>query len=111
MTSMKLLRMWIVAALLAAAAGLASAHGGVDHFLGTVKTIAESSITIETPEHKEVSFATDAKTEYQRGAAVATAKDLKVGDRVAVNAKKSERGLIALLIKLGKAKENEQPAK
>lgn len=50
-----------------------------------------------------IQVATDAKTEFSRGTAAATLKDVAVGDKAVVHAIKHDERLIAQVVKLGLA--------
>ena len=81
----------------------ARAHGGVEHIMGTIKTIAATSLTVEVKDKSEVKILLDDKTKFEKDGAPATAKDMTVGTRVVVDAKKKEGGgePLAVLVKLG----------
>ena len=103
--------MMIGAAAVALMSGEAMAHGkGGDHLMGTVKSIDDTSLTIETGETNPVTVATDDKTKFQNGGAAAALKDLKVGDRVVVHAVKKDAGLVAQLVKFGATPKKSSPA-
>lgn len=70
--------------------GLARAHGGVEHVMGTLKAIAATSLTVETKEKTEVKILVDDKTRFEKAGAPATAKELQLGARVVVDTKKKE---------------------
>ena len=74
----------IVTILLLTSAALA--HGGAKHVMGTVTAIGQTSITIKTTADQSVEITTTAKTTYQRWGKTAAVRDLKVGDRVVVEA-------------------------
>ena len=67
-------------------ASLAFAHAGAKHIMGTVTAIGQSSITLRTPGGQTVEVATNDKTTFQKSGKLAAAGDLKVGDRVVVEA-------------------------
>jgi hypothetical protein len=66
---------------------VAFAHNGIEHVLGTVKAITETSITVETVNHTMTTIALDPKTTFTNKGAKASLQDLKVADRVAVDTK------------------------
>lgn len=78
-----------------------SAHGGQPHLLGTVKAIDDKSITVETADHQLHTIKLASDTKLEKAGVAATAKDVAIGARVVVHAKKSGDELIAVLIKLG----------
>ena len=61
---------------------LALAHGNEKHIMGTVTSISDSSITVETKDKKSVTVDVSDKTKFEKSGAAATLKDLKVGDKV-----------------------------
>ena len=73
-----------IGVLVLALGALTFAHGGAEHVMGTVKAMTADSITVvtKTNEQKTVNF--DAKTMFMKSGQMATAKDLKVGDRVVI---------------------------
>ena len=80
----------------------AFAHNGVEHVMGTITAIADTSVTIETVKHTSVKVLIDASTTFTNNDAQATQKDLKVGQRVVVNAKpNSDKKLVAVSVKWG----------
>ena len=85
-------------------ASVALAHGGAKHVMGTVTAIGQSSITIKTTTDQSVEITTTAKTTYQRSGQTAAAGDLKVGDRVVVEAHEKGGKLTAEGIRFGVAK-------
>jgi hypothetical protein len=86
-------------------AGLGLAHGGFEHVRGTVTKVSADSVTVETAEKTSVDVGLNAKTTYARGTKAVKAADMKVGDRVVIDATKHEEKLVAASIKLGGAAE------
>jgi hypothetical protein len=84
--------------------GFALAHGKGEHLLGTVRTAAETSLSMATKDGKVVTVLFDAKTKFESGGARATAKDVLVDQRVVVHARKEAGALVAELVKLGAQK-------
>ncbi len=81
---------------------IAYAHNGIEHVLGTVTAVSESAITVETVKHTSVTVIVDASTTYTHSDEKAAIKDLKKGERVAINAKEStEKKLVAVSVKWG----------
>ncbi|MGI8743265.1 MAG: DUF5666 domain-containing protein [Bryobacteraceae bacterium] len=81
---------------------VAYAHNGIEHVLGTVTAVTDSSITVETVKHTSVTVIVDAATTYTHSDEKATLKDVKKGQRVAINAKEStEKKLVAVSVKWG----------
>ncbi len=82
---------------------VALAHGGFEHVLGTVSKISDTSVTVTTAAGKSVEVALDAKTTYARATHALQRTDLKVGDRVVIDAVKAGDKLAAHSIKIGGA--------
>lgn len=68
---------------------IALGHNGVEHVMGTVSAITENSITVETVKHTKVTVPVDAATTFTNKGVKVTPADLKVGERIVVNAKKN----------------------
>jgi Cu/Ag efflux protein CusF len=81
--------------------GLVSAHNGVEHVMGTVTMVSAEAVTVETTDKKIVEVGLNSKTKYTRNEKKAAASDLKVGDRVMINAKDVNKKLVADSVKLG----------
>jgi hypothetical protein len=64
-----------------------SAHNGVEHVMGTLTAKTGKTVTIDTVKHAKVTILLDASTTYNWNDKAATLNDLKVGERVVVNAK------------------------
>lgn len=99
----------VVALMLYAAPRNASAHGGGDHFMSTIKTVEAGSISLETKDQKVIKVAVDASTKFEKTGAAATVRDLLVGQRVVVHTKKGGEPPVAVLIKLGEAPQSPAP--
>ena len=87
--------------LLLANPGLVSAHNGVEHVMGTVTKVSAETVTVATTEKKIVEVGLNSKTKYTRNEKPAAASDVKVGDRVMINAKDVNKKLVADSVKLG----------
>jgi ribosomal protein S1 len=96
---MKRLAMGVLVAMAAVAPALA--HGKPEQVLGTVTTITDKAVTIQTTDKKTRTIATNAKTMVMRGTEHRAMKDVKVGDRVVVEVDTVEA--VAQTIKLGSA--------
>lgn len=95
---MKLRIFSLVACLLLSTSG-ALAHNGEEHVIGTVASVTQSSITVETTASKLVTVAIAPETKFVEGQAAAKAGDLKVGERVVIHAKEpSEGNLVADIV-------------
>ena len=82
-----------------------TAHEGGTHVMGTIKNVAEKSLTIETRDKKEVVVVVDEKTKFENNGKPATLKDLKTGARVVVDVEKGQtkEALVAKEVKIGSA--------
>ena len=95
---------FIALSLLMIVSAIAFAHNGVEHVLGTVRAVTENSITVETLKHASVTVMVDAKTIFTHKGDKGLLKDLKTGERVAINARESEdKKLVALTVRWGAA--------
>ena len=75
-----------VFALMLALSAITFAHGNEKHVMGTVTSISDNSITVETTSKKEVTVTVSAATKFQKSGSPAALKDLKVGDKVVIHA-------------------------
>jgi|ERR1039458_7843870 hypothetical protein len=80
------------------------AHGGLQHVMGTVKSISADSITVQTAgiPSKEVVVVLLSTTKFQKDGADSSVKELKVGDRVVIHAKPDRDKFDAVMIAFGK---------
>jgi hypothetical protein len=83
---------------------VASAHNGLEHVMGTVKSVSATSITVETADKppKRVAVAILPTTTFQKDGADTTVKSLNVGDRVVIHAKPDGNKLDAVTVEFGK---------
>ena len=93
-----------VITLLFALSGIALAHGKEKHVMGTIASISDNSITVETKEKKSVTLDVSDKTKFENSGAPATLKDLKFGDKVVVHADVSGDKLVANQVHFGAMK-------
>jgi hypothetical protein len=93
----------IAALLLSINIGVALAHEGFEHVMGTVSKVTSTAITVQTTANKTVEVATSPKTTYTRGDAKIAATDLKPGDRVVIDATEVNNKLVAASVKAGTA--------
>lgn len=91
----------IVAMLLIA--GVAYAHGGMEHVMGTVVSMTDNSITVKTTAGKTQTVNTTADTKYAQMDKQIAMKNLKVGDRIVIEAMKKDGKLTAVEAKVGMA--------
>ena len=81
------------------------AHGDYQHVMGTVTKISQNSITVHTTADESVEVATSPDTKFSKANVAVGARELKVGDRVVIHAKKTNEGkLVAYTIQIGAAK-------
>lgn len=80
---------------------VAFAHGDEQHLMGTVTKTSDKSMTIEMKDKKTVEVTLTPETKCMKGDATAALKDVKVGDRVVINAKKSGDKLVATMVRVG----------
>src|SRR5260370_39193876 len=90
-----------VLALALALSASAFAHGNEKHVMGTVTSISDNSITVETKSKKTVTVTCSAATKLQKSGSQAALKDLKVGDKVVIHATGPEENLVATEIRCG----------
>lgn len=84
----------------------AFAHDGAHGMKGTVTAVTDSAIVIETLAKKTESIHFDAKTIFTKSGVAASAKDLKVGDRVAIEAHDMDGKMHAVKVRFGKPAKN-----
>ena len=81
---------------------IAFAHNGVEHVMGTVTAVTDTSITVDTVKHISVTVLLDPSTTFSNNDAQASLKDLKVGQRVVINAKENaDKKLVGVSVKWG----------
>jgi hypothetical protein len=101
----------LVSALFLALAGPLMAHGGYTHVMGTVTVLDATHVEVKTKAGKTVSVTLTGATRFTKDGAAAAASDLKVGQRVSVEAKPKGESLEASEVKLGVADKPAPPAK
>jgi ribosomal protein S1 len=90
-----------VFALALAFSAIAFAHGNEKHVMGTVTSISDNSITVETTSKKTVMVTLSTATKFQKSGSPAALKDLKVGDKVVIHATGAEEKLVATEVRFG----------
>jgi hypothetical protein len=81
---------------------IAFAHNGVEHVMGTVTAVTDTSITVDTVKHTSVTVLTDTATTFSNNDAQASRKDLEIGQRVVINAKpNADKKLVGVSVKWG----------
>jgi starvation-inducible outer membrane lipoprotein len=83
---------------------LAFAHGDEQHVMGTVSNVTDSAITVTTTNGKSVDVTLTSQSTFIKDGKTITAKDIKLGDRVVIHAKKNGDKLEAASVQIGSAK-------
>jgi len=91
----------VVAVALLMTSAVTFAHGDNEHVRGTVTSITDTAITVETTSKQPRTIPLTAKTMIMRGDAHLSVKDVKVGDRVVVDVDKKSK--VAMEVKVGVA--------
>jgi Domain of unknown function (DUF5666) len=68
----------------------AYAHNGMEHIMGTVASITDSSITVTTTDGKAQTVTATADTKYSKMNTAIALKDIKIGDHVVIHATKKD---------------------
>ena len=85
-------------------AGAAYAHNGMEHVMGTVTAMTDTSISVKTTTGTVQTVALSSNTKFLKGDAAITMKDIKVGDHIVIHAAKKEGKLVAAEVKVGAMK-------
>lgn len=81
---------------------VAFAHAGMEHVMGTVVAVTDNSITVDTVKHTKVTVLIDPSTKFIDNNSQALLKDLKIGDRVVIHAKRNpDKKLLGAEVKWG----------
>ena len=94
----------ILSFCLAFLAATAFAHGDMQHVMGTVTQIFADSITVKTTKGALVTVAVAADTKFMKDKVELKITDVKVGDRVVIEAKKDAKDaakLVAHMVMIG----------
>jgi hypothetical protein len=111
MTRKKSIRTFIAMAALMIGSAIAFAHNGVEHVMGTVTAVTDTSITVDTLKHTAVTVMVNASTTFNHKDSKASLKDLKVGERVVINAKQgADKKLEGISVKWGASSNTKMPA-
>jgi hypothetical protein len=81
--------------------GVAYAHNGMQHVMGTVTSISASNVTVKATDGSTQVVLLSSNTKYLKGTQVVAAKDIKVGDHVVIHATKKGDQLTAVEVKVG----------
>ena len=85
-------------------AGAAHAHNGMQHVMGIVTAITETSVSVKTTNDTVQVIHLSSDTKYLKGENAITAKDIAVGDHIVVHAAKKDGALVAAEVKVGAIK-------
>jgi hypothetical protein len=86
-------------------ATLLLAHGDFQHVMGVITKITPATISVETSSEETVEVAISPDTKFLRGDNPVESRELKLGDRVVIHAKKASDGkLTAHTVQIGAAK-------
>lgn len=80
---------------------IAYAHNGMEHVMGTVTSVTDTAITVNTTNGKSQAVVLTSDTKYTKMDKAITLKDIKAGDHVVIHAKKKDSQLVAVTIKVG----------
>lgn len=97
-------RLLLIILTLGLFAGVAYAHNGMVHVMGTVTALTDTSISVRAMNGTVQTVALTGDTKYLRGAAAVAAKDIKVGDHIVIHATGKSDHLIASEVKVGAMK-------
>lgn len=84
--------------------GGAYAHNDMEHIMGTITSITDTTITVKTTAGKSQIVVLAPATKYLKGDATSTLKEIKVGNHVVIHASRKGTGLIAVEVKTGAMK-------
>jgi|ERR1700722_3537266 len=90
--------------IISSMSSVAIAHGGLEHVMGVVQKISQTSVTVSTTDGKSREVALDAKTTYAKNGHAVQEAAIKVGDRVVIHAAKTGDKFIARTVEAGTAK-------
>jgi Domain of unknown function (DUF5666) len=93
----RIVRLTAIAALWAQ---LVWAHGPGRHVMGTVERVATNTLVVRTTDDETLEIRTTAETTVRREETAARLEDLRVGERVVVDASPQDDGLVATSIHL-----------
>jgi len=87
--------------LILASVPVAFGHDGAEHVMGTVSKVSAQSVTVQTTDNKTVEVGLTAKTTFTRNKKKVAVSELRVGDRVVIEAKEVNEKLVADSVQLG----------
>jgi hypothetical protein len=97
-------RLLVLLLTLGVFAGVAYAHNGMQHVMGTVRSITDTTITVQATDGTTQTVFVSAETKYSKSDQPATLKDIKVGDHIVIHATKKGDQLKAAEVKVGAMK-------
>jgi phosphomannomutase len=83
--------------------GVAYAHNGMEHVMGTVGAITATTIDVKTGPESVRTVITNARTMWMKGKAMVKPADVHVGDRIVIHAAKKDGKLVAAEVEVGEA--------
>ncbi len=99
-----MIRKLIFVACAALFTGILFAHGNEQHVMGTVTKVSEDSVMVQTTAKVMVEVKILAETKLTRNNASVGLKDVQVGDRVVIHAKRVGNALQADTVQIGVSK-------
>ncbi len=85
-------------------AGAAYAHNGMEHVMGTVTAVSDTSISVKATSGTIQNVILTSQTKYLRGDHPVTLKNIQTGDRIVIHATKKADQLMAVEAKAGEKK-------
>lgn len=82
---------------------VAYAHNGMEHIMGTVVSMTDSSITLKTKDGKTQTVAVTADTKYTQMDKPVTMQAIKAGDHIVINAAMKDGKLVVQSVTVGMA--------
>jgi hypothetical protein len=96
-TTMKRL---LILLLVLAATGLAYAHNGMTHVMGTIAAMSATSVDVKATNGKTTTVVVNDSTKWLKGLDAVNPTDAKLGDRVVIHAKPVDGKLIAAEVQI-----------
>src|SRR5690349_7045181 len=96
-------RKLLLIACIALLANAAFPHGNEQHVMGTVTKVSQDSVTVQTPDNISIEVNIVSDTEFTKNNSAVELRDLHVGDRVVIHAKRVGDRLQAHTVQIGTA--------
>ena len=93
----------LLIACIALFANAAFPHGNEQHVMGTVTKVSQDSVTVQTPDKVLIEVNIVSDTKFTKNNSSVELKDLHVGDRVVIHAKRVGDRLQAHTVQIGTA--------